>query len=81
MNPRIIITTRRRLEAKIEEMIGLLDILDGDPDVENSGDEEPWLGGSPQCGEYDLEVDGDEQDYNGDEGDYSVGRLTGGCGL
>ncbi|CDZ60489.1 Hypothetical protein NGAL_HAMBI2605_10500 [Neorhizobium galegae bv. orientalis] len=56
MNQRVIITTRRRLEAKIEELIGLLDLLDGDPDLEDGGD---------------TEANGDELDYNGDEADYS----------
>ncbi len=39
MNQRVIITSRRRIEAKIEELIGLLDLLDGDPDIEANGDE------------------------------------------
>ncbi|RWX74428.1 hypothetical protein EPK99_24915 [Neorhizobium lilium] len=38
MNQRVIITTRERLEAKIEELIGLLDLLDGDPDIEEENE-------------------------------------------
>lgn len=54
---------RHRLEAKIEEMIALLDLLDGDPDLEENGDLEPSLGGAGRLLngriEYDLEDDPD----------------------
>jgi hypothetical protein len=76
-----LLAARQRLEAKIEDLIYLLDLLDDDPDLEDGADDEPWLAGEQSCGGYDLEVDGDEQDYNGDEGDQSIGRLKGGCGL
>ena len=77
MNQRVIITTRRRLEAKIEELIGLLDILDGDPDLEDGGDAEP----------EETDQDGDEQDSSLTEddniggGQFSVGKIEGGSGL
>lgn len=32
------------LESEIERLIDLLDTLDEDPDLERTGDEEPWLG-------------------------------------
>ncbi len=32
---------RARLEDEIERLIGLLDLLDGDPDLEANGDLEP----------------------------------------
>lgn len=95
---------RAELEARIEDLIGLLDLLDNDPDLEpeESGygdfdalleDEkgEPSLGwttaidqSSPyRLGDstqpYDLELDdsdtepnGDENDYNGYEGEIGV---------
>lgn len=56
-----LMTKRRRIEAKIEELIGLLDFLDGDCDLEDCGDDEPSfsthgriIGGRL---EYDLEED------------------------
>lgn len=49
--------TRKRLEAKIEELIALLDVIDGDPDLEDNGDMEPSLGSTPYRCEYDLELD------------------------
>lgn len=49
--------TRSRLEAKIEELIELLDLLDGDPDLEDNGDMEPSIGSVPYLCEYDLELD------------------------
>lgn len=34
MNQHAIVTARRRLEAKIEELIALLDLIDGDENLE-----------------------------------------------
>ncbi len=56
-----ILGTRKRLEARIEELIELLNILDGDPDLEDNGDSEPSIGNvgryvGGQC-LYDLETD------------------------
>ncbi|MBX5146372.1 hypothetical protein [Rhizobium lentis] len=51
---------REQLEAYIEELIVLLDALDGDPDIEDGGDDEPsfscsrYLNGKCEC---DLEED------------------------
>jgi len=35
---------RRSIEDEIERLIGLLDGMDTDPDLEDAGDAEPWLG-------------------------------------
>ena len=35
---------RPLLEAEVQRLIDLLDQIDEDPDFENTGDEEPWLG-------------------------------------
>ncbi|WAJ28924.1 hypothetical protein [Antarcticirhabdus aurantiaca] len=54
---------RERLARTIERLIGILDALDGDPDLEPGGDDEPslgWLcngGHSWRNGNVDLEVD------------------------
>lgn len=41
---------RRALEARIEEMITLLDMIDGDPDLEDGHDAEPDSDGEPTLG-------------------------------
>lgn len=61
MSPMIQELRREIVEAYIEELIALLDILDGDPDLEENGDLEPSIGSTPlfvgdQC-LYDLEID------------------------
>jgi hypothetical protein len=80
-----ILETRQRLEAKIEELIALLDLVDDDPDLEDTFDDEPSIG---TCifinGQMVADVEmsnGDETDYSGEEGDHSVGRFNGGSGL
>jgi len=35
---------RSELERRIEGMIALLDVMDGDPDLEDGGDDEPSIG-------------------------------------
>lgn len=58
--------TRARLEAKIEELVALLDLLDGDENLE------PYLAGSdPEAGdrEDDDEREPEATDQNGDEED------------
>lgn len=78
---------RASLEAKIEELIALLDLLDGDADLEPDNDNEPSLGWSDMesrygCqadphGEDDRELedendeDGGDTELNGDESDFS----------
>lgn len=44
-SPAIYRFRRAELERRIEEMIALLDLMDGDPDLEDSGDDEPSIGG------------------------------------
>ncbi|XKM41248.1 hypothetical protein A4U53_010900 [Rhizobium ruizarguesonis] len=68
--------SRERLEAQIEALIGLLDLLDDDPDLEPDNDNEPSLGApeqhvsqahwySPVSAEQaDLEIE-DENDEDG----------------
>jgi hypothetical protein len=36
--------SRREIERAIERLIALLDLIDGDPDLEDGGDGEPSLG-------------------------------------
>ena len=55
-----ILETRQRLEAKIEELIALLDLVDDDPDLEDTGDDELGEDDEPE-----------ETDQNGDEADFS----------
>ena len=38
---------RARVEAHVEHLVAALDMLDLDPDLESSGDDEPYLAG---CG-------------------------------
>jgi hypothetical protein len=59
-------TSRARLEAKIEELVALLDLLDGDENLE------PYLADTyPEMEdrEDDDEREPDETDQNGDEED------------
>ncbi len=66
-----LIEARHRLEAKIEELIALLDLLDGDPDLEDNADAEPSLGSTAKCiGNEcveDLELDDCDDEAGGDE--------------
>lgn len=54
MNQRVIINTRQRLEAKIEELIALLDLVDGDENLE------PYLANT-----YPVAEDREEENENG----------------
>ncbi|MEH3109460.1 MAG: hypothetical protein PGN22_05070 [Agrobacterium cavarae] len=75
---------RQFLETWIEQAIALLDELDGECDLEDNGDAEPWIPSPPRCDctgmVYDLEEDTDAEPLADDE-DYSAGMLAGGCGL
>jgi hypothetical protein len=55
MNQRVIITTRRRLEAKIEELISLLDLVDGDPDLEDENEHGGDIQDEPHDDEGEIE--------------------------
>lgn len=72
MSPELL-QTRQRLEAKIEDLIELLDLLDGDPDLE------PYLAGfDPQLSAGDdREADDSDTEMNGDETDtnFSEDRI------
>lgn len=61
MSMSILTLRRESVEACIEQLIALLDLLDGDPDLEDGGDAEPSIGTVGQYigGEfvYDLEDD------------------------
>ncbi|WP_312620455.1 hypothetical protein [Agrobacterium pusense] len=60
--------TRARLEAKIEELVALLDLVDGDCDFEENGDTEPSLGTGGRLGrdgvEDDLEDDTSDSEHS-----------------
>ncbi|MGZ2458709.1 hypothetical protein [Rhizobium anhuiense] len=63
---------RETIEAYVEQLIALLDLLDGDSDLEDNGDFEPSIGSTPQCfGNErfdDLEMDtADDEDCGDDE--------------
>lgn len=59
--------TRARLEAKIEELVALLDLVDGDENLE------PYLADTdPKCADIegeDSDFEPEETDENGDEQD------------
>jgi hypothetical protein len=68
---------RAKLEAYVEQLIALLDSLDGDENLEDGGDMEPSLGSSPQLVgksiEYDLEFDNADDEFTGDEHEPTLG--------
>lgn len=81
---------RAELESRIEEMIELLDVIDGDPDIEDNGDDEPSIGSTPMLIgnkiEHDLEwAQADEHGIADDdalhlfqqEGGFSGSRFDG----
>lgn len=76
---------RAELERHIEEMIALFDIMDGDTDLEDGGDDEPSIT-SPAIAigngiENDLEFETDDYELSGDDVDYNSGMLMGGAGV
>lgn len=85
VQPGIIQFRRAELEQRIEDLIALLDVIDGDENLEpyladtypDADDREDDDEREPE----DIEANGDEQDYSGEESDQSVGRLVGGSGL
>ena len=50
-------TMRVRMEAAIETLLALLDEMDGNPDLEDGADSEPYLAGPQGCGGDDRELD------------------------
>jgi hypothetical protein len=75
---------RASLEAKIEEMIALLDAIDGDENLEDGNDAEPSLDSAPQLVgkrlEYDLELDSADDEFTGDEHEPTLGWRNPRCG-
>jgi len=62
---------RRSIEDEIERLIAFLDMIDGDPDLEASGDDEPEetdcdLAGAYTDAEYDPAAWGDSQSWSED---------------
>ncbi|MDM9629522.1 hypothetical protein QTL95_26925 [Rhizobium sp. S152] len=82
------LTKREQLELRIEEMIALLDLLDGDPDLEENGDERDV--GMPACWAQSYksgqtliledDEDGGDTEPNGDELDTGSSEDEGGVG-
>jgi len=77
--------TRAALEHRIEDLIALLDLLDGDENLEPYlADADPYADDREADEEREIEEtdqNGDESDYDGTEKDGSVGRLEGGSGI
>lgn len=81
---------RAKLEAHIEQMIALLDELDGDPDFEEGGDDEPSIGAFGRISKHGLQYDleDDQSDSEPDLGwsnprfpgeDFKMPEGWGGC--
>lgn len=70
---------RQRIEATIDNLLALLDTIDGDPDLEDGNDAEP----------DETDQDGDEGDFSRSEDDavtadlygFIPGTIMGGQGL
>lgn len=65
--------SRHRLERYIETLIDLLDAIDGDPDLEEGGDLEPYLAGADP-GHDDREFD-DEREH--DDAEHGIADQDG----
>jgi hypothetical protein len=70
MIPALIQLRRAELETRIEELIELLDLVDGDPDLEDTADDEPSIG---TCIFINGRMVADVEMSNGDEIDHSGG--------
>ena len=75
---------RAALEAAVEALLAVLDLIEPDPDLEDGADGEPDADGEPWLagfgiGDDDREPDGDEGDYSGGEFD-PPGFIPGGQG-
>jgi hypothetical protein len=79
---------RQRLEATIDNLIALLDEIDGDPDRESTGDDEPilgwpdeWTGRGAQplrlTGDDDRELESEHDEDGGDAEPDSDGESGG----
>lgn len=73
---------RTDLEALIEAAIARLDLMDPDTDLEDAGDDEPWLGAYEQVAFdvgthwYNSAVEDREEDHDAEEADE---RISFGC--
>ena len=65
--------TRQKVEAMIEGLIALLDASDGDCDLEDTGDDEPWINSTPVRCQYDLELETSDDEFSGDENEPVLG--------
>lgn len=76
-SPEILLFRRAQLEAKIEELIALLDLLDGDENLEpylaNSDPETEDREHEDEREPEDPEANGDEDDFLNVEDDYMPG--------
>lgn len=56
--------TRRAIEDEIERLLSMLDAMDGDCDLEDTGDAEPWLGAPIYGfnGKHAHDLEGDSSD-------------------
>jgi len=68
--------TRQLLEVLIEFLIAALDHIDGDPDVEAGGDDEPSMCGVG-CGGAFVDPDNDLEDSADDQGEPMLGASEG----
>lgn len=69
------IATREQIEDEIERLIGILDAMDPDDDLEENGDREPWLGWAEDRHAVILDLSDDrEGDCSDDEP--SLGALN-----
>lgn len=59
--------SRHQIEDEIERLIGILDAMEPDPDLEENGDLEPWLGWSPDRQSIVEESDDREADWSDSE--------------
>jgi hypothetical protein len=88
---------RRTIEQEVERLLGILDGMDGDCDLEDGADKEPSFGWSDMEGRYGSYANGQEHDDreqedendedigdtepNGDETDTNFTEDDGGVGI
>lgn len=75
---------RSAIENEIERLIRLLDLLDGDCDLEDGADAEPSIESTPRIfgdrAEHDLELDSSDDEWSGDEHEPTLGWGNPRCG-
>ncbi|MFK4770141.1 hypothetical protein [Rhizobium sp. ZW T2_16] len=84
VSPAVYQLSRGKLERWIDEAIALLDLLDGDSDLEDGADAEPSIGSAPRIfendAEYELELDSCDDEWSGDEHEPTLGWNNPRCG-